>query len=126
MVARPRKTIARARPYVGMSKVVIDMTMSPDGFVAGPHDGKDHLLGTHGGAHLFDWYFSGREEFRHPLFRPEPGANRDEVARMVDAYQEPCRSRVQGCLVTAVCRSLWPIRRDPPGNWRESITWSSA
>ena len=65
-----------------MSKVVIDMTMSLDGFVAGPDDGKDHPLGTHGGAHLFDWYVSGSEEFRDPLFRPEPGANRDEVARM--------------------------------------------
>jgi dihydrofolate reductase len=68
--------------FSGMSKVVIDMTMSLDGFVAGPRDGKDHPLGTHGGAHLFDWYFSGREEFRHPVFRPEPGPNRDEVARM--------------------------------------------
>ena len=65
-----------------MSKVVIDMTMSLDGFVAGPNDGKEHPLGTHGGAHLFDWYFSGREEYRDPLFRPAPGANRDEVERM--------------------------------------------
>jgi dihydrofolate reductase len=65
-----------------MSKVVIDMTMSLDGFVAGPDDGKANPLGTHGGPHLFDWYFSGREEYRDPLFRPEPGVNRDEVARM--------------------------------------------
>jgi dihydrofolate reductase len=65
-----------------MSKVVIDMSMSLDGFVAGPEDGKSHPLGRHGGEHVFDWYFSGKEEVRHPLFRPEPGANRDEVERM--------------------------------------------
>jgi dihydrofolate reductase len=65
-----------------MTKVVIDMTMSLDGFVAGPDDGVADPLGRQGGMHLFDWYFSGDEEFRDPLFRPEPGANRDEVRRM--------------------------------------------
>jgi dihydrofolate reductase len=65
-----------------MSKVVIDMSMSLDGFVAGPDDGKTHPLGRHGGEHVFDWYFSGSEQYRHPVFRPEPGANRDEVERM--------------------------------------------
>jgi dihydrofolate reductase len=64
-----------------VSKVVIDMTMSLDGFVAGPGDGKADPLGRHGGMHIFDWYSSGTEEYRDPLFRPEPGANRDEVER---------------------------------------------
>jgi dihydrofolate reductase len=61
---------------------VIDMTMSLDGFVAGPDDGKQHPLGRHGGMAIFDWYFSGKEEFRSPLFKPEPGANRAQVERM--------------------------------------------
>jgi dihydrofolate reductase len=65
-----------------MSKVVIDMSMSLDGFVAGPDDGKAHPLGRHGGEHVFDWYFSGAEVYRHPVFRPEPGVNREEVDRM--------------------------------------------
>jgi dihydrofolate reductase len=65
-----------------MSKVVIDMSMSLDGFVAGPDDGKAHPLGLHGGEHVFDWYFSGKEVHRHPVFQPEPGVNRDEVDRM--------------------------------------------
>lgn len=65
-----------------MTKVVIDMSMSLDGFVAGPDDGKAHPLGTNGGEHVFDWYFSGKEEYRHRVFRPEPGVNRDEVDRM--------------------------------------------
>ena len=65
-----------------MTKVVIDMTMSLDGFVAGPDDGADDPLGRHGGTHLFNWYFSGHEDVGDPLFRPEPGANRDQVERM--------------------------------------------
>ena len=65
-----------------MTKVVIDMSMSLDGFVAGPDEGKADPLGRHGGEHVFDWYFSGNEEWRHPVFRPEPGVNRDEVDRM--------------------------------------------
>jgi dihydrofolate reductase len=65
-----------------MSKVVIDMSMSLDGFVAGPEDGKAHPLGRHGGEHVFDWYFSGKDEYKHPVFRPEPGVNRAEVERM--------------------------------------------
>jgi dihydrofolate reductase len=65
-----------------MTKVAIDMSMSLDGFVAGPDDSRADPLGGHGGMHLFDWYFSGDEEYRDPLFRPETGANRDEVERM--------------------------------------------
>ena len=65
-----------------MTKVVIDMSMSLDGFVAGPDDGKAHPLGRNGGEHIFDWYSSGSEERHDPIFRPAPGANRDEVDRM--------------------------------------------
>jgi hypothetical protein len=61
-----------------VSKVVIDMSMSLDGFVAGPDDGKAHPLGRHGAEHVFDWYFSGDEEYHDPLFRPAPMAQRGE------------------------------------------------
>jgi dihydrofolate reductase len=65
-----------------VTKVVIDMSMSLVGFVAGPDDGRADPLGRHGGPHIFDWYFSGQEEYGDPLFRPEAGANRDEVERV--------------------------------------------
>ncbi|MDB5537778.1 MAG: deaminase-reductase protein [Devosia sp.] len=65
-----------------MSNVVIDMTMSLDGYVAGPNDGKAYPLGQHGGMAIFDWYTSGTEQVQTPLFRPAPGANRDEVDAM--------------------------------------------
>ena len=66
-----------------MTKVVIDMTMSLDGFVAGPDDGKAYPLGKHGGMAIFDWYTSGRSEpGGSPLFHPEPGANAEQLERM--------------------------------------------
>ena len=71
---------SRTRETGGLhDQVVIDMSMSLDGFVAGPNDGVAHPFGRHGGEHVFDWYFSGDEEYRDPVFRPEPGVNRDEV-----------------------------------------------
>src|SRR5512141_3353734 len=44
-----------------MAKVVFNMTMSLDGFVAGPNDGPENGLGD-GGEALFNWYFSGDTE----------------------------------------------------------------
>src|ERR1700733_1604634 len=67
-----------------MTKVMIDMTMSLDGYVAGPDDGPQYPLGKHGGMAIFDWYFSGREEYRSPLFKPEPGANLEIVKQMFE------------------------------------------
>jgi dihydrofolate reductase len=44
-----------------MGKVVFNITMSLDGFVAGPNDGPGNGLGD-GGEPLFNWYFSGDTE----------------------------------------------------------------
>ena len=44
-----------------MGKVVFNMTVSLDGFVAGPNDGPENGLGD-GGDALFNWYFSGDTE----------------------------------------------------------------
>jgi dihydrofolate reductase len=44
-----------------MGKVVFNMTMSLDGFVAGPNDGPANGLGD-GGGQLFEWYFAGDTE----------------------------------------------------------------
>jgi dihydrofolate reductase len=41
-----------------MGKVVFNMTVSLDGFVAGPNDGPENGLGD-GGDALFNWYFTG-------------------------------------------------------------------
>ncbi len=44
-----------------MGKVVFNMTVSLDGFVAGPNDGPENGLGD-GGDRLFTWYMSGDTE----------------------------------------------------------------
>jgi len=44
-----------------MGKVTFNMTMSLDGFVAGPNDNPENGLGD-GGNGLFKWYFSGDTE----------------------------------------------------------------
>ena len=67
-----------------MTKIVIDMTMSLDGYVAGPGDDQQNPLGLHDGMRIFDWYGSGTKEIGSPLFKPAPGVNRDEVERMFE------------------------------------------
>src|SRR5215210_312628 len=46
-----------------MGKVATGLTMSLDGFIAGPNDGPEHPLGE-GGMRLFDWYSSGDTEYQ--------------------------------------------------------------
>jgi dihydrofolate reductase len=48
-----------------MSKVLFNMTMSLDGYVAGPNDGPDKGLGDDGEA-LFHWYQSGDTSYKTP------------------------------------------------------------
>ena len=48
-----------------MSKVVLELSMSLDGFVAGPNDGPGNGLGD-GGERLFKWYSSGDTDFPLP------------------------------------------------------------
>jgi dihydrofolate reductase len=48
-----------------MGKVATGLTMSLDGFIAGPNDGPEHPLGE-GGMRLFDWYWSGDTDFVVP------------------------------------------------------------
>ncbi len=51
------------------------LTMSLDGFIAGPNDGPEHPLGE-GGMRLFDWYSAGDTDYELPgtemVFRVSP------------------------------------------------------
>jgi len=40
-----------------MANVIIDMTMSLDGYIAGPDDGPEFPLSKHDGMSSFDWHF---------------------------------------------------------------------
>jgi dihydrofolate reductase len=48
-----------------MGKVSVGLTMSLDGFIAGPDDGPERPLGE-GGERLFEWYSSGDTEYSLP------------------------------------------------------------
>ena len=48
-----------------MSKVTVELSVSLDGFTAGPNDGPDNGLGD-GGERLFKWYSSGDTDFPLP------------------------------------------------------------
>jgi len=48
-----------------MSKVIVELSMSLDGFVAGPNDSPELGLGE-GGERLFTWYSSGDTDFPLP------------------------------------------------------------
>jgi dihydrofolate reductase len=64
------------------SLIVIEMSMSLDGFVAGPNDDMSNRLGTRGGEHVFDWYGTGSESYpKGSMFKAE-GANRTVVDQM--------------------------------------------
>jgi dihydrofolate reductase len=48
-----------------MGKVATGLSMSLDGFIAGPNDGPERPLGD-GGERLFAWYSSGDTDYRLP------------------------------------------------------------
>ena len=60
-----------------MGKVATGLSMSLDGFIAGPDDGPERPLGE-GGERLFAWYSSGDTEYRLPgtemVFRVSPAS----------------------------------------------------
>jgi dihydrofolate reductase len=64
-----------------MAKVVVGLSMSLDGFIAGPNDGPDNPLGD-GGGRLFDWWTAGTERLgTDDRFRP-PARSRAVVEEM--------------------------------------------
>ena len=62
-----------------MAKVVVDLSLSLDGFIAGPNDGPGNPLGD-GGNRLFDWWTAGTERVG-PDDRFRPPARSRAVAR---------------------------------------------
>ncbi len=58
-----------------VGKVGVGLSMSLDGFIAGPNDGPESPLGE-GGERLFAWYSGGDTEYRLPgtemVFRVSP------------------------------------------------------
>src|SRR5918998_3843735 len=51
---------------MNMGKVSMGLSMSLDGFIAGPNDGPERPLGE-GGERIFAWYSGGDTEYRLPV-----------------------------------------------------------
>ena len=65
-----------------MATVVIDLSMSLDGFIAGPDPSPEHGLGTGLGEQLHSWYFSGQKSNPHSDFF-KPGEGSEEVVEQM-------------------------------------------
>lgn len=93
-----------------MSKVVLELSMSLDGFITGPNDNPDNGLGDGGNA-LFQWYSSGDTDF------PLPGT--DMVFKISRASAEFLRPSWQSIGASVVGRRTFDIARgwggNPPG-----------
>src|SRR6266705_953312 len=73
-----------------MAKVVISLTMSVDGFIAGPNDDFDHPLGMRDGMKLFDWYSSGAKPGDEGDMRFKPRGRNKEVVDEMFATSGAC------------------------------------
>ena len=70
-----------------MGKVVFNMTMSLDGFVAGPNDSPEKGLGD-GGDALFNWYFSGDTEISISEGTPLLKVSRQSAEIIKEAFEQ--------------------------------------
>ena len=74
-----------------MGKVAVGLSMSLDGFIAGPNDGAGNPLGD-GGERLFEWYSAGDTEYRLPgtemvfMLSPQSAELLREVDRTMGAF----------------------------------------
>ncbi len=66
-----------------MSKVVIDVSMSLDGFITGLSDNKKYPQGQPSGISNFDWYLKGQEAYQDPSLKPESRENLEEMRRIL-------------------------------------------
>ena len=93
-----------------MSKVIVELSMSLDGFVAGPNDGPANGLGD-GGQRLFEWYYSGDTAL------PLPGT--DMVFRISRASAELLREEWGEIGAMVAGRRMFDIAHawggNPPG-----------
>lgn len=74
-----------------MGKVMVSLSVSLDGFIAGPDDGQEHPLGV-GGERLFAWMSGGPERNRtDPRIAPP-----DASLPVVEAWSAECGAIVSG------------------------------
>ena len=93
-----------------MAKVTVELSVSLDGFIAGPHDNPENGLGD-GGDRLFKWYSAGDTDF------PLPGT--DMVFKISRASADFLRESWQNIGASVTGRRTFAIAHgwggNPPG-----------
>ncbi|GAA5015087.1 dihydrofolate reductase family protein [Actinopolymorpha pittospori] len=74
-----------------MGDVIVDLSMSLDGFIAGPDDGPEHPLGR-GGERLFTWMAAGPESNRVERRLVPPDASKV----VIDEWMTDCGAMISG------------------------------
>ncbi|MGH2559839.1 MAG: dihydrofolate reductase family protein, partial [Thermomicrobiales bacterium] len=70
-----------------MGTVGTSLTMSLDGFIAGPNDGPEHPLGENG-MRLFDWYAAGDTEYTVPAGTMTVTVSKASAEMLREAYSK--------------------------------------
>jgi dihydrofolate reductase len=74
-----------------MGKVMVSLSISLDGYIAGPDDGLEHPLGR-GGERIFAWMNAGPESARVNEWLAPPEASK----AIIDAWSTDCGAIVSG------------------------------
>jgi dihydrofolate reductase len=65
-----------------MARRLIDLSISLDGFITGPHPSPEHGLGERGAEKLHNWYFNGSTPSPHNNFFKPVGRSAEVVEEM--------------------------------------------
>lgn len=113
-----------------MGKVIVGLSMSLDGFIAGPDDGPELPLGR-GGERLFAWMNAGPEANRIDQWTAPPDASMP----VVEAWHNECGAIVSGRRTFDIARGwkdghpidvpIFVVTHEPPteGEWSPRITF---
>lgn len=112
-----------------MGKVIIGLSISADGFIAGPDDGLEHPMGR-GGERLFAWMSAGPESNRIDQWFAPPTAS----IPIVERWKE-CGALVGGRRTFDIARGwkhghpidapIFVLTHEPPtdGEWNPRVTF---
>jgi dihydrofolate reductase len=115
-----------------MGAVIVGLSVSADGFIAGANDGPDNPLGD-GGERLFTWMSAGPEKNRMgPWFAP-PDASRE----VIEGWLTDCGAIVSGRRTFDIAGGwkhghpidapIFVVTHDPPtsGEWSPRVSFVS-
>jgi dihydrofolate reductase len=113
-----------------MGKVIVGLSVSLDGYIAGPGDGMDSPLGR-GGERLFTWMGAGPESNRLDRFLCPPDAS----LPVVKAWQTECGAGISGRRTFDIARGwkdghpidapIFVLTHEVPteGEWSPQVTF---